>query len=101
MTKQKPTLNQADVVMLLDEFSKVFATKNDLKDLEQRLEERFDELREEFDGKFVNKDEFCGAMDDLMKELKDSREDREILNGRTVDLRERVEKLEEVVGVAA
>ena len=103
MAKQKPTLNQADVALLMDEFDKRLDWKLEQKleeKLEQKLEQKLEEKLEEKLGRFPTKEEFYKRMDELMKELQDSRDDRVILSGRVSDHEERIEKLEEAVGMA-
>lgn len=81
-SKPKPILNQSDVTLLLNTFSKVFATK-----------EEFDELKEKVNN-LPTKNEFYSKMDKVMGELKASREDQAVLTQYDQDQFDRLEELE-------
>ena len=63
------------LIFLKDELAKVSVSKWEVeKIIDRKLDEKL--------GKFPTKDEFYKIMDELMGELRDSRMDREILNGK-------------------
>lgn len=96
MTNKK-TLTQADADFLQKQFSKVFATKNDLVKLESRLDLKLVDQEEKFEKYVTNlKDKFYTKIDPILKEVVASREDR--LTGSEQHLRnkDRIEKLEKI-----
>ena len=123
MTKQKPSLNQADVNLLKKTFAtkddlKPFATKDDvkgivknqlkpikkdLKDLEQRTintfltKDEFYDFNEKLDVKLTkHRSDLMNTLDKILKEILSSREAQKILNERTSNHETRITDLEEI-----
>lgn len=95
----KRTLTQADADFLQKQFTKVFATKDDLKSFPTRfdLNKSLDKQEVKFEAVVTNfKDKFYTKVDPILKEVVASREDR--LMGTEQHLRneKRVEKLEKI-----
>lgn len=88
-SKSKRTLTQADLLFLIDGFSKIFATKQDLAD-----------LRQEF-SHLPTKEEFYQRMDLLTGELRDEREENTIQQAKLEDHESRLSKLETSLNLSA
>jgi len=83
MSKQKPTLNQVDIDLIT-------------RVLDDRLETKVREVVKEELGNFPTKDEFYNSMDQIMGELKATRQEQTILAGKSSDHEERIESLEKI-----
>ena len=79
MTKQKPTLNQADIDLLRGQFAtkddlRGFATKDELFAFEIRTKQKFEDLEDRI-KLLPTRNEFLTKMDEVMGELKAMREE--------------------------
>ena len=109
------SLTQKDLNEIEQRLKRIFATKKDLSEsqsemvkyVNENIKYNIDSLRKElleaFDERTSNlptKDEFFGAMDELMKEVKAGREETTILSHRSSDHEDRIEKIEDKLHIA-
>lgn len=96
------TISKQDRTLLIKDFSKIFATKQDLKrfptkdDLKRfATKDDLDDLELRFENKLTSfRSDLLEKLDAILKEILASREEETLLSHRVSDHEKRIEKLE-------